>query len=316
MNRPTSNARPCRLVRSSRPERRVDDRARRSNRYSPRRSRTGSSSSPTTCRRTGRRRSAPRSLPGTTRIRHVPTGPRPLDPRELPCGLPPLARHVLPLVRRRRLARAPYAERTVAALEGSPEAVLCTTVQQYYRDGRAVPVTDPVPVLGGVDSPDAGTRVRALLHLLQHGGLGIDPVYSLARRDVAARTGLQGSIRDGDFVYSCEMALLGPFVHVPGGSGASHDSRQSRRSGSRGTSSNASSRSSASPEPSKSLHGAIARVACAPRSSGSRHESTPTASADAPARSEHRAARASAPADADVARPRHASVAVGATPAR
>ena len=29
-----------------------------------------------------------------------------------------------------------YAERTVAALEQVPEAVLCTTVQQYYRDGR------------------------------------------------------------------------------------------------------------------------------------------------------------------------------------
>ncbi len=76
-------------------------------------------------------------------------------------------------------------------------------------------MNDPVPVLGGVDSPNPDTRVRALLHLFQNGGLGIDPVYSLVRRDVAAQTGLQGSIRDGDFVYSCEMALLGPFVHVP-----------------------------------------------------------------------------------------------------
>jgi glycosyltransferase involved in cell wall biosynthesis len=110
----------------------------------------------------------------------------------------------------------PYAERTVAALASSPKSVLCTTLQRYYADGEALPVNDPIPILGAVDSPDAGTRVRALLHLLQNGGhLGIDPVYSLARRDVAARTGLQGSIRDGDFVYSCEMALLGPFVHVP-----------------------------------------------------------------------------------------------------
>ena len=108
-----------------------------------------------------------------------------------------------------------YTERAVTALEGSPESVLCTTVQQYYRDGRPLPVTDPVSVFGGVDSPDPGTRVRALLDLFRKGGLGIDPVYSMARRDVAARTGLQGSIRDGDFVYSCEMALLGPFVHVP-----------------------------------------------------------------------------------------------------
>jgi glycosyltransferase involved in cell wall biosynthesis len=107
-----------------------------------------------------------------------------------------------------------YAERAVSALAGSPEAVLCTTVQQYYRDGCAVPVTDPIR-LGSVDSHDPATRVRTLLHVLEHGGLGIDPVYSLARRAAAARTGLQNSIRDGDFVYSCEMALLGPFVHVP-----------------------------------------------------------------------------------------------------
>jgi glycosyltransferase involved in cell wall biosynthesis len=109
-----------------------------------------------------------------------------------------------------------YAERTVAALEESPHAVLCTTIQRYYRDGKALPLNDPIPELGGVDSPDAGARLRTLLHLLQNGGhLGIDPVYSLVRREVAARTGLQGSLRDGDFVYSCEMALLGPFVHVP-----------------------------------------------------------------------------------------------------
>ena len=108
-----------------------------------------------------------------------------------------------------------YAERTVTSLTHAPDAVLCTIVQQYYRNGSAVPVHDPVRALGNVSSADPGTRVRELLYLLERGGLGIDPVYSLVRRDVAARTGLQGSIRDGDFVYACEMALLGPFVHVP-----------------------------------------------------------------------------------------------------
>ena len=109
-----------------------------------------------------------------------------------------------------------YAERVVATLDR-------VTGIRPLHDGSAVlprraaaTVNDPVPMLGGVDSTDAATRVRALLHLFQNGGrLGIDPVYSLVRRDVAAQTGLQGSIRDGDFVYSCEMALLGPFVHVP-----------------------------------------------------------------------------------------------------
>jgi glycosyltransferase involved in cell wall biosynthesis len=109
-----------------------------------------------------------------------------------------------------------YAERAVATLAASAGAVLCTTVQQHHRDGLALPVNDPIPILGGVDSPDAGSRVRHLLYLLQNGGrLGIDPVYSLVRRDVAAQTGLQGSIRDGDFVYSCEMALHGPWTHLP-----------------------------------------------------------------------------------------------------
>jgi len=108
-----------------------------------------------------------------------------------------------------------YTERAVEALAGSVNAVLCTTVQQYYRGGLPLPVKDPIPALGAVDSNDPATRVRALLNLLYRGGLGIDPVYSLARRDATAQTGLQDSIRDGDFVYSCEMALLGPFVHVP-----------------------------------------------------------------------------------------------------
>lgn len=109
-----------------------------------------------------------------------------------------------------------YTDRALSALAGSADCVLCTTVQQYHRDGHPLPVRDPIPILGGVDSPDAGTRLRALLNLFQNGGhLGIDPVYSLVRRDVAALTGLQNSIRDGDFVFSCEMALHGSFVHVP-----------------------------------------------------------------------------------------------------
>ena len=109
-----------------------------------------------------------------------------------------------------------YTERAVAAMERSPDSVLCTTIQQYHRGGSPLPVNDPITRLGGVDASDPGARVRALLRLFQDGGhLGIDPVYSLVRNDVAARTGLQGSMRYGDFVYSCEVALLGPFVHVP-----------------------------------------------------------------------------------------------------
>jgi len=109
-----------------------------------------------------------------------------------------------------------YAEQALAAFDGSPSSVLCTTAQRYYRRGKPLPIYDAIPLLGGVDASDPGVRVRALLRLFQKGGnLGVDPVYSLVRRDVAAMTRLQGSIRDGDFVYSCEVALLGPFAHVP-----------------------------------------------------------------------------------------------------
>ena len=150
------------------------------------------------------------------RIRHVPTG------RDLP--LHDNFRETFRLARGTYFRwqgdddwlEPEYAERAVAALAASPSSVLCTTIQRHYRDGRPLPINDPLPVLGGVDSTDPADRVRALLRLFQDGGhLGIDPVYSLVRRDVAAKTRLQGSIRDGDFVYSCEVALLGPFVHVP-----------------------------------------------------------------------------------------------------
>ena len=109
-----------------------------------------------------------------------------------------------------------YLERTLAALDLAPDAVLCTTVQRYYRHGEPLPANDPITRLGGVNASDGGERVRELLRLFEHGGhLGIDPVYSLVRREAAAMTNLISPIREGDFTFSCEMALLGPFTHVP-----------------------------------------------------------------------------------------------------
>jgi glycosyltransferase involved in cell wall biosynthesis len=109
-----------------------------------------------------------------------------------------------------------YAERVVAALGQFPEAVLCTTMQRYYRDGVPLPINDPVRRLGGVQGTDASSRLRALLRLFEHGGfLGIDPLYSLVRREVAMKTGLTGDHRYSDFSFACELALLGPFTHVP-----------------------------------------------------------------------------------------------------
>ena len=128
-------------------------------------------------------------------------------------------------------------------------------VQQYYRDAdMQLPVSDPTHVLSAEwTRPKRATRVRTLLHLLQQrrprDRLRLTP---LARREVAARTSLQPQIRDGDFVYSCEMALLGPFVHVPEVL-AHRRFDASSGPGSRGTSCNASSRSSASARATKGL---------------------------------------------------------------
>lgn len=109
-----------------------------------------------------------------------------------------------------------YGRRAVAALEESPRAVLCTTAQRYYRGDDEVPENDAVVRLGGVVGDDAVERVRSLLRLFERGGhLGIDPVYALVRRSEAARTRLIEPLRFGDFVFCCEMALLGPFTHVP-----------------------------------------------------------------------------------------------------
>jgi glycosyltransferase involved in cell wall biosynthesis len=109
-----------------------------------------------------------------------------------------------------------YAERVVAAMEASPRAVLCTTVQQCYRDGVPLRINDAVSRIGGVEGADPCSRVRKLLHLFERGGfLGIDPLYSLVRREVAAETRLTGGHRYSDFSFACEMALKGPFTHVP-----------------------------------------------------------------------------------------------------
>jgi glycosyltransferase involved in cell wall biosynthesis len=109
-----------------------------------------------------------------------------------------------------------YAERTVAALEAEPDAVLCTTLQRYYKDGRAYPLNDAANRLPGVRAADPVQRVIQFLHLIERAGwFGVDPVYSLARRSAVAQSGLISPYRFGDFIFSCEMAVLGPFTHVP-----------------------------------------------------------------------------------------------------
>jgi glycosyltransferase involved in cell wall biosynthesis len=109
-----------------------------------------------------------------------------------------------------------YLEHTVAALDAAADAVLCTTLQCYHDQSGPWEVVDHISALGGVTSSDPSKRLRQLLRLFETGDLrGIDPVYSLVRRDVMTTTVLMAPYRFGDFMFSCEIALNGPFVHVP-----------------------------------------------------------------------------------------------------
>jgi glycosyltransferase involved in cell wall biosynthesis len=109
-----------------------------------------------------------------------------------------------------------YAERVTGALAGDPSAVLCTTLQRFYRDDQPTGVNDALNHFEGVDADDAINRLVQLLRILQSAGrFGIDPIYSLIRRDSLLQTRLILPNRFGDFILSCEMALLGPFRHVP-----------------------------------------------------------------------------------------------------
>ena len=70
--------------------------------------------------------------------------------------------------------------------------------------------------MDGVRAHDSVERLVQFLHVYERAKwMGIDPVYSLVRRDAAAKTSLLSPYRFGDFIYSCEMALQGTFVHVP-----------------------------------------------------------------------------------------------------
>lgn len=110
-----------------------------------------------------------------------------------------------------------YTRAVVEALERNRTAVLCTTLQQLYDEGdRPLPLNDSLNSMEGVVATDPATRLSQLLRTFRTAGrLGIDPIYSMMRREALSRTELVLPNRFGDFVLSCEMAILGRFCHVP-----------------------------------------------------------------------------------------------------
>jgi glycosyltransferase involved in cell wall biosynthesis len=109
-----------------------------------------------------------------------------------------------------------YAERTVAALEAAPGAVMCTTLQRYYEGDKTYPLNDRLNEIPGVTAADPVERLAQFLRVYRASGwFGIDPIYSLVRRDALEQTEVMPALRFGDFVTSCEISLQGTFTHVP-----------------------------------------------------------------------------------------------------
>jgi glycosyltransferase involved in cell wall biosynthesis len=106
-----------------------------------------------------------------------------------------------------------YATACVAALEANPEAIAATT---YFRlhadDGRSRYEEYRGEML---ESGDPARRFARMLWFFHAGDARYDPVYALFRREALARTRRIRMMENADWMLAAELALLGPFVHVP-----------------------------------------------------------------------------------------------------
>jgi glycosyltransferase involved in cell wall biosynthesis len=106
-----------------------------------------------------------------------------------------------------------YARRCVEALDSSPRAVGVTTFQDHIEeDGTRhyVEYRGPRP-----DSTDPAERYRRMLWFFTADYRFIDPIYSTLRRSLLMKTRRLLIVPSLDQVLAAELALLGPFVHVP-----------------------------------------------------------------------------------------------------
>jgi glycosyltransferase involved in cell wall biosynthesis len=102
-----------------------------------------------------------------------------------------------------------YLEKTVAALQASPDAVGCAvgiieidaTGREMRRYRNALP---------GIGSRSAARRLGAVIRPGHH----CEDFFSLFRRDALAKSGLHGNFIGSDRVLLAELALLGPWVQL------------------------------------------------------------------------------------------------------
>jgi len=106
-----------------------------------------------------------------------------------------------------------YVESTAQALSEQPSAAVATTYQQLVAADGTVHYEEYEG--RRPDSDDPIERLDVMLHLLSGSRLWIDPVYSLIRGSALDHTGLIRPIMYGDQTLAAELALTGPYVHIP-----------------------------------------------------------------------------------------------------
>jgi glycosyltransferase involved in cell wall biosynthesis len=106
-----------------------------------------------------------------------------------------------------------YARRCVEALEQAPEAVGVTTYQDHVEDDGTRHYAEYVGER--LDSPRAEDRYRRMLWFFHEDYRYADPIYAMFRRHALLRTRRFLMVPAMDHVLASELALLGPFVHVP-----------------------------------------------------------------------------------------------------
>ncbi len=106
-----------------------------------------------------------------------------------------------------------YLTRCLAALAERPDAVLATTRIEYTGpgvDASAVPTYDGA----GLASTDPVVRLDAMLKALNSHTFEVDPLYALLRRDAVVGIPRRNMYQE-DQRYAVQLALAGPWVHVP-----------------------------------------------------------------------------------------------------
>jgi glycosyltransferase involved in cell wall biosynthesis len=107
-----------------------------------------------------------------------------------------------------------YVERCLEAVAQDPEAIAVTTYQkhvepdgtEHYEEWTGARPTQPTPV----------ERLGVMLDLLRGNPFWIDPVYTFVKTESLRSTGLvKEGLRFADLLISCEMAMAGPWAHVP-----------------------------------------------------------------------------------------------------